>query len=115
MENDQNDRCIVTASLPVQGEYGLEIYGNDPAKDGDTYTHICQYFVHFDSPDKQAKAFYQESPERQMRANPQQATMDRQYQPDSVRVSCTCLVPYKFYVLGQIGLSKQCRPRSDCF
>ena len=22
---------------------------------------------------------------------------------------------YKFYVLGQIGLSKQCRPRSDCF
>ena len=23
-------------------------------------------------------------------------------------------VPYKFYVLGQISLSKQCRPRSDC-
>ena len=22
---------------------------------------------------------------------------------------------YKFYVLGQIGLSKHCRPRSDCF
>ena len=27
----------------------------------------------------------------------------------------TLLIPYKFYVLGQIGLSKQCRPRSDCF
>ena len=25
-----------------------------------------------------------------------------------------CL-PYKFYVLAQIGLSKQGRPRSDCF
>ena len=25
------------------------------------------------------------------------------------------IIPYKFYVLGQIGLSKQCRPRSDCF
>ena len=24
-------------------------------------------------------------------------------------------VPYKFYVLGQRGLSKQCRPKSDCF
>ena len=24
-------------------------------------------------------------------------------------------LPYKFYVLGQIGLSKQYRPRSDCF
>ena len=24
-------------------------------------------------------------------------------------------VPYKFYILGQIGLSKQWRPRSDCF
>lgn len=85
-EADQNDRCVVTASLPVHGEYGLEIYGNDPAKDGDTYTHICQYFVHFDSPDKQAKAFYQESPARQMKANPQ-ATMDRQYQPDSIQIT----------------------------
>ena len=27
----------------------------------------------------------------------------------------SCLLPYKFYVLGQVGLSKQCRPRSDCF
>ena len=25
------------------------------------------------------------------------------------------VLPYKFYVLGQVGLSKQCRPRSDCF
>ena len=24
-------------------------------------------------------------------------------------------LPYKFYVLGQTGLIKQCRPRSDCF
>ena len=24
-------------------------------------------------------------------------------------------IPYKFYVLEQTGLSKQCRPRSDCF
>ena len=24
-------------------------------------------------------------------------------------------LPYKFDVLGQIGPSKQCRPRSDCF
>ena len=32
----------------------------------------------------------------------------------STTVSESCL-PYKFYVLGQIGLSKQCRPRSDCF
>ena len=35
------------------------------------------------------------------------------------KVRCTGLilyeVPYKFYVLGQTGLSKQCRPRSDCF
>ena len=84
-ESDQSDRCVVTASLPVKGEYGLEIYGNDPAKDGDTYTHICQYFIHFDSPDKQEKAFYQELPERQMKAQPS-VTMDKQYKPDSIQV-----------------------------
>ena len=81
-ESDQSDKCVVTASLPVRGEYGLEIYGNDPAKDGDTYTHICQYFVHFETPQEQAKAFYQESPERQKQAEPQ-ATMEKQYTPDS--------------------------------
>ena len=25
------------------------------------------------------------------------------------------VIPYEFYVLGQIGLRKQCRPISDCF
>ena len=28
---------------------------------------------------------------------------------------CKRCILYKFLVLGQIGLSKQCRPRSDCF
>ena len=32
----------------------------------------------------------------------------------TAKIKNKCL-PYKFYVLGQIGLSKQCRPRSDCF
>ena len=54
----------VTANLPTKGEYGIEVYGNDPAKDGDTYTHICQYYVHFATPNEQQQAFYQESPER---------------------------------------------------
>ena len=54
----------VTANLPSKGEYGIEVYGNDPAKDGDTYTHICQYYVHFATPNEQQQAFYQESPER---------------------------------------------------
>ena len=30
-------------------------------------------------------------------------------------VAAIMRIPSKFYVLGQIGLSKQCRPRSDCF
>ena len=32
-----------------------------------------------------------------------------------VKATFDSKLPYKFYVLGQIGLSKQCRPRSDCF
>lgn len=63
-EKDTGDAVQVTANLPSKGEYGIEVYGNDPAKDGDTYTHICQYYVHFASPNEQQQAFYQESPER---------------------------------------------------
>lgn len=62
------------AELPAKGEYGIEVYGNDPAKDGDTYTHICQYYVHFAPPNEQQAAFYQESPERRGLAPGQQAT-----------------------------------------
>ena len=37
-------------------------------------------------------------------------------QQNSTTGMCTqWKLPYKSYVLGQIGLSKQCRPRSDCF
>lgn len=76
-EQDQGDRVLVTAKLPVKGEYGLEIYGNDPAKDGDTYTHICQYFVHYAPPDDQKKAFYQEAPQRRTVPSAQQATISQ--------------------------------------
>ena len=91
-ESDQGDRILVTAQLPATGEYGLEIYGNDPAKDGDTYTHICQYFVHFAPPDDQAKAFYQEAPSRKTVPMPQQAYITNGYNPDSAGVS------YWFYI-----------------
>nr|KAG5714243.1 hypothetical protein BaRGS_018460 [Batillaria attramentaria] len=63
-EKDLGDSVQVTATLPKKGEYGIEVYGNDPGKDGDTYTHICQYYVHFAPPKEQEQAFYQESPER---------------------------------------------------
>ncbi|PVD31076.1 hypothetical protein C0Q70_10353 [Pomacea canaliculata] len=63
-EKDTGDVVQVTATLPAKGEYGIEVYGNDPAKDGDTYTHICQYYVHYASPKEQEQAFYQESPDR---------------------------------------------------
>ena len=35
--------AYITAHLPTHGEYGLEIYANEPMKEGDTFTHICQY------------------------------------------------------------------------
>ena len=33
--------------LPARGEYGLEIYANEPDKEGDTFTHMCQYLCSF--------------------------------------------------------------------
>ncbi|XP_013408285.1 uncharacterized protein LOC106172195 isoform X2 [Lingula anatina] len=40
-----NDTAIFSISVPQQGEYGLEIFANEPAKDGKTLFHMCQYFV----------------------------------------------------------------------
>ena len=42
---EQDDRVFVTMFLPMKGEYGLEIYANDPDREGDTFTHVCQYLV----------------------------------------------------------------------
>ena len=40
---EQDDMAYIEARLPTHGEYGLEIYANEPMKEGDTFTHICQY------------------------------------------------------------------------
>ena len=46
--------------LPVNGEYALEIYANDPERDGNTYTHACQYLlVKPPAGDNSAATFYQ--------------------------------------------------------
>ncbi|BFY97405.1 hypothetical protein BsWGS_00445 [Bradybaena similaris] len=72
-EHDDGNVVKVSVELPVKGEYGVEVYGNDPAKDGDTYTHICQYYIHYAPPNEQQGAFYQESPERRSLPAGQQA------------------------------------------
>lgn len=38
---------FVTVHLPTVGEYGLEVYANEPIREGDTYTHVCQYLCAF--------------------------------------------------------------------
>ena len=40
-------QVLVVVRLPTVGEYGLQIYACEPRRDGDTYTHICQYLVVF--------------------------------------------------------------------
>ncbi|XP_041369562.1 hillarin-like [Gigantopelta aegis] len=84
-DDDQNDKVVVTADLPQKGEYGIEIYGNDPSRDGDTYTHICQYYVHYADPSDQDKAFYQASPESRVYMGGPNDMMNSQggYSPDS--------------------------------
>ncbi|KAL8579137.1 hypothetical protein ACOMHN_036076 [Nucella lapillus] len=62
---DFEEGVQVTIQLPSKGEYGIEVYGNNPATDGDTYTHVCQYYVHYATLEEQQRAFYQDSPERQ--------------------------------------------------
>lgn len=38
---------FVAVQLPYAGEYGLEVYANEPLREGDTYTHVCQYLCAF--------------------------------------------------------------------
>lgn len=44
---EQENQVFVTAQLPTTGEYGLEVYANEPIREGDTFTHMCQYLVSF--------------------------------------------------------------------
>lgn len=39
------DTAIFTIHAPQQGEYGLEIYANDPEVDGNSLFHAYQYLV----------------------------------------------------------------------
>lgn len=38
----------ITASVPHKGEFGLEIYANDPSVEGSTLYHIAQYIIECD-------------------------------------------------------------------
>jgi len=43
-------RCVqvsVDVRLPSKGEYGLEVFANDPEKEGDMFTHVCQYLCYY--------------------------------------------------------------------
>lgn len=44
---EQDNKIYVTVQLPARGEYGLEVYANEPSKEGDTFTHMCQYLVSY--------------------------------------------------------------------
>ena len=44
---EQDDKVFVTIQLPTRGEYGLEIYANEPDREGDTFTHVCQYLASY--------------------------------------------------------------------
>lgn len=41
--SNESDKASVVLELPLKGEYGLEIFANNPQKDGDMFTHVSQY------------------------------------------------------------------------
>ena len=53
-ERSEGQDLVVETALPpnMKGEYALEVYGNDPAKDGDTFTHMCQYLLAYPDSDR---------------------------------------------------------------
>ncbi|CAH1783747.1 unnamed protein product, partial [Owenia fusiformis] len=57
-----NDSAVFSVNLPRQGEYGLELYANDPATDGKSLFHVWQYLVVCNQPIVQAIPFPQLPP-----------------------------------------------------
>ena len=39
------ETAIFSISVPAPGEYGLEVFVNDPTKDGKMLRHMCQYLL----------------------------------------------------------------------
>jgi hypothetical protein len=65
---DTVQESIVQIRLPYPGEFGVEIYANDVnLGDGDSYTHVCQYLIHWPMPPN-----YQPPPPQKGQANGQQ-------------------------------------------
>jgi len=58
--------CLVQVSVdvrvPRKGEYGLEIFANDPEKEGDMFTHVCQFLCVY--VDGRVEDLYGKPPER---------------------------------------------------
>ena len=48
MEKSADLRIVICFGLSA-GEYGFEIYANEP-EDGRAFTHVCQYLVHYEAP-----------------------------------------------------------------
>ena len=44
---EQDNMVYITVQLPARGEYGLEVYANEPSREGDTFTHMCQYLTSY--------------------------------------------------------------------
>lgn len=42
---DNDTKAYVVLTMPMSGEYGLEIYGSFPNQPENVYTHVCQYLV----------------------------------------------------------------------
>jgi hypothetical protein len=55
--------------LPRKGEYGLEVFANDPRSDGDMFTHVAQYLVSY--ADRVLKSIYGDPSESFVVSTPQ--------------------------------------------
>jgi len=55
----------VDVRLPGKGEYGLEIFANDPEKEGDMFTHVCQYLCFYS--DGRTEDLYGKVPSKETR------------------------------------------------
>jgi len=45
----EDGRIVIEVQLPDPGEYGLEVFVNDPGKDGKLFAHFCQYLFTTDT------------------------------------------------------------------
>jgi len=85
-EKDGGGHVVVAVELPGEGEYGLEVFGNDKALDGETFAHFSQYLCTFLPPNDFVKIYGRVSDRVDLQDSEEPEGEEPEYQPHDASI-----------------------------